>query len=113
MDGIHGTDLGDGITVGTTGVGTLGIVGIDLGVGTLMQVWVGILGIVLGDGTHGTDVLIWVGVIISTTAMCIMATTGIVMDGTTEAMLPIQYTVVAKADRLLLLQRVVMHLQDV
>jgi hypothetical protein len=92
--------------------------GTDLGVGTLMQVWVGILGIVLGVGIHGTDVLIWVGVIISTTAMCIMATTGIitigiVMDGTTEAMLPIQYTVVAKADRLLLLQRVVMHLQDV
>jgi hypothetical protein len=83
MVGIHGIDLGDGIMAGTTGVGTHGIVGIDLGDGAMVGITgVGIMVGTTGDGTHGMDVLIWDGAIISTMAMCIMATTGITVVGT-------------------------------
>ena len=101
-DGTHGTDHGDGIvgagiTDGTIGDGIQmwdgdGTHGIVLGDGTMDGT--------IGDGTHGMDVLIWDGVIISTTVMYIMATTGIItigiMAGIMVKIIETPFTVVAK-----------------
>lgn len=119
MDGTHGTDLGDG---------TLGIDGIDLGVGIPMLVWVGTLGIVLGAGILGTmevgtlgmDVQIWVGAITFITVMYITATIGTtiiiqigITAGITAETLPILYMAAAKVDHFLQLPKGATHLLDV
>jgi hypothetical protein len=102
MVGTHGIDLGDGITAGTTGDGTHGIVGIDLGVGTMDGITgAGIMAGTIGDGTHGMDVQIWDGATTSTTVMCIMATTGtitigIIMVGILVETIQILFMVVVK-----------------